>query len=358
MAMQVTFTYVEQSKLASVPITDGQLIAISDQSGYYYDMGGVRYQVGAGSSPVPVGGLPMGMANENTQPDKLYVSTSTAIEAVDGSCIYVINWMRAITQEFTLSVSNIFDKPVYTTSGARAVGMAVQSSALFIYNTVRTRGGCWDMVPIPQSALGDMGQCYAVCPDDETTTKRRAGRDIMNIEAGAIVAVLFQSAVLGDITLNVNRSGDFPVVYRDQPLQGGEINSGDVALFMFTGINYVLITVDSLIGAVAALQKNAGKSAIAWIAYPDASYAEILTAVREGQLPAFITQGEVYTLSDIGRNYYTFAPSAIKSTVELLTRSADAWTTETVEFATLSQVNAKYTKPRGGIFGGRKEKVV
>lgn len=41
--MKVIFTTTTKSKLATLPITNGQIIALSDAVGYYYDMGGVRY---------------------------------------------------------------------------------------------------------------------------------------------------------------------------------------------------------------------------------------------------------------------------------------------------------------------------
>jgi hypothetical protein len=41
--VKVIFTTTTKSKLATLPITNGQIIALSDAVGYYYDMGGVRY---------------------------------------------------------------------------------------------------------------------------------------------------------------------------------------------------------------------------------------------------------------------------------------------------------------------------
>lgn len=43
--MEVKFTVTAQEDLATLPITDGQIIAIADQPGYYYDMLGVRFRV-------------------------------------------------------------------------------------------------------------------------------------------------------------------------------------------------------------------------------------------------------------------------------------------------------------------------
>lgn len=43
--MDVKFYYTTAAKLASLPIVNGQIIALSDQTGYYYDMGGQRFRV-------------------------------------------------------------------------------------------------------------------------------------------------------------------------------------------------------------------------------------------------------------------------------------------------------------------------
>lgn len=41
--MKVIFTTTTKSKLATLPVTNGQIIALSDAVGYYYDMAGIRY---------------------------------------------------------------------------------------------------------------------------------------------------------------------------------------------------------------------------------------------------------------------------------------------------------------------------
>ena len=44
--MDVQFTTTTRENLPNLAIADGQIIAISDDNGYYYDMGGVRRSVG------------------------------------------------------------------------------------------------------------------------------------------------------------------------------------------------------------------------------------------------------------------------------------------------------------------------
>lgn len=43
--MDVQFWYTTKEKLAGLDIKDGRIIALSDESGYYYDMGGKRHRV-------------------------------------------------------------------------------------------------------------------------------------------------------------------------------------------------------------------------------------------------------------------------------------------------------------------------
>ena len=53
--MDVKFIKTTSSQLSNLPVVNGQLIALTDISGYYYDMGDVRYAVGKVYSPQELG---------------------------------------------------------------------------------------------------------------------------------------------------------------------------------------------------------------------------------------------------------------------------------------------------------------
>ena len=54
---QVRFIYISSDKLNTLPYQEGQIIALTDVSGYYYDMNGSRYKVSA-EGDINLSGVP------------------------------------------------------------------------------------------------------------------------------------------------------------------------------------------------------------------------------------------------------------------------------------------------------------
>ena len=48
-AVSLTLTRTTSAKLSTLPITDGQLIQLSDKAGWFYDSGNTRYELGSNS---------------------------------------------------------------------------------------------------------------------------------------------------------------------------------------------------------------------------------------------------------------------------------------------------------------------
>lgn len=83
-------------------------------------------------------------------------STSTAFTATidgitelgDGVCCYLKNGIVSSAENWTLNINNLGAKPVYNTiseSSRIALGFESEYTMLFIYNSTRVSGGCWDM---------------------------------------------------------------------------------------------------------------------------------------------------------------------------------------------------------------------
>lgn len=99
--MDVAYITVKSDKLATVPIADGQIIAISDKDAWFYDMEGARHKV---SGHVVANNLP-----ENTEqlyPDTLYI-------VQEGSSQGVYIWTGS---KFTAVASNNTDEQVKSIS--------------------------------------------------------------------------------------------------------------------------------------------------------------------------------------------------------------------------------------------------
>lgn len=140
----VRFIYVTSAELKSLPYQEGQIIALTDASGYYYDMGGERRTV---SNNVNLSSVPFAITTEKGSSTTLFMCVVPEIEQLNpGTCMYVINSRPSATAAFSLDVNNLGVKPVYYTNGARATRFDQNDGAFFIYNTQRQPGGCWDMI--------------------------------------------------------------------------------------------------------------------------------------------------------------------------------------------------------------------
>lgn len=85
--MDVAYITVKSNKLATVPIADGQIIAISDKDAWFYDMEGTRRKV---SGHVVANSLP-----ENTE--QLYPNTLYIVQEGNDQGIYVWTGIKFIT---------------------------------------------------------------------------------------------------------------------------------------------------------------------------------------------------------------------------------------------------------------------
>lgn len=84
--MNVQYTATTRAKLSTLPVSNGQIIALTDESAYYYDMSNERHVI---SGLRVVAGLPSAgevgclYLNTNSTPYRLYIWDATDIEFVD-----------------------------------------------------------------------------------------------------------------------------------------------------------------------------------------------------------------------------------------------------------------------------------
>lgn len=92
--------------------------------------------------------IPFGAVNGSST-STVFTATVTGItQLADGVCVYLKNGVVSSASGFTLNVNSLGAKPVYSTlasSTAVTTGFNVNTTMLFIYNSSRVTGGCWDM---------------------------------------------------------------------------------------------------------------------------------------------------------------------------------------------------------------------
>lgn len=100
-----------------------------------------------GLSSVVATKIPFG-ALDNTSTSTVMTATVTGITALeDGTAAYIRNGVVTSASGVTLNVNNLGAKPIYNTLSNAAISSTygINSTMLFIYNSSRVAGGCWDM---------------------------------------------------------------------------------------------------------------------------------------------------------------------------------------------------------------------
>ena len=348
----VRFVYVEdRAALNSVSIRNGQIIALTEEAGYYYDMNDTRYLVSQTNGDAAA--IPFGVTDSVvTALNQRVTATVPSIdELADGKCVYLVNVISATTAAFSLNVSSTGDKPVYLTDGTRATTQFKKNTgAFFVYNTARDAGGCWDMILDPKQINGHFGQGYGECTTASATSAKTATIFEYALLDGGVVAIKFSNAVTGPATLNINSSGAYPIVYQGNPLLGYEIPASSTAVFMYQSGNYILLGVDNLIEVVNTLTAALEYKDIYWCTYGVTTFQEIVDARDNEKLVALVYDQVVYILSQSLSGSVKFAPLMYRANVQILTcKVTDEWLTTDLILATKEQLDEKYTLPVDGI---------
>ena len=93
-------------------------------------------------------------------------------------------------------------------------------------------------------SLNELGICYANCTTAFTTTAKTAAVTNYKLVIGGLVAIKFTNSVIAHSTLNINNTGAKDIYYNGVAIQSNIIQSDDIALFVYDGRRYNLLTTD------------------------------------------------------------------------------------------------------------------
>ena len=290
--------------------------------------------------------LPSGQVDDTSTSTAYTAQVAGITELRDGVCCMLGNGVVTSAAGCTLNVNNLGAKPIYQTMAA-ASGVTttfnINYTMLFVYNSSRVTGGCWDMFYGYNNNTtytnASLGQGYATCSTAAATVAKTASLSSYSLTTGGIVAVKFSNAVPASATLNVNSKGAKSMYFRGAAITADVIQAGDVAVFIYS-TNYHLIAIDrwgvdiaslmssvsTLSGDVTALQTKttpvsiamtldgSGNMSFTW----DDGLADFFALYSAGQavypvLPAAYLYPDIPQLAN---EALIFEPSGINTSVE------------------------------------------
>ena len=213
----------------------------------------------AGGTQVAV--IPTGRLDSTSTATAMTATVEGIRELKDGVCVWLENGVVTSASGVKLNVNGLGAKPIYNSmADASAVTTAfnVNYTMLFVYNSTRVSGGCWDMVYGYDSNTTytppKLGFGYGTCSTAAATAAKAVSISSYTIVAGGIVVVKFDNAVPANATLNVTSKGAKAIHYKGAAITAGVIKAGDTCTFMYSTY-YHLISIDrwgSDIDALAA----------------------------------------------------------------------------------------------------------
>lgn len=92
--------------------------------------------------------IPFGQVDSTSISTAFTATVDGITELRDGICVCLQNGVINSASGYTININNLGAKPVYNSKSGNASVDAFTngSSYLFVYNSTRTSGGCWDMV--------------------------------------------------------------------------------------------------------------------------------------------------------------------------------------------------------------------
>ena len=88
-----------------------------------------------------------------------------------------------------------------------------------------------------------MGQGYTVCSSAASTLEKVASASY-TLSNGGVLVIKFDHSVPDNATLNINNKGAKPIYHMGTPIKSKVIIAGDIAVFMYNGTQYSLLTID------------------------------------------------------------------------------------------------------------------
>lgn len=194
--------------------------------------------------------IPMG-AVDGTSTDTAFTATIPGItELRDGVLVWLKNGVVTSAAGCTLNINGLGAKPIYNSIAAATATTTtfnVNYTMLFVFNSTRVTGGCWDMVYGYDSNTTytpvKLGFGYAACTTAAATAAKTASLSSYTLTANGLVAVKFSYDVPASATLNINSKGAKAIYYKDAAITAGVIKGGDTALFVYSTY-YRLLAID------------------------------------------------------------------------------------------------------------------
>lgn len=194
--------------------------------------------------------IPMGACDSTSTSTAFTASVDGITELRDGVCMWLRNGAVTSAAGFTINVNNLGAKPVYGSiadATASTTAFDKKYTVLFIYNSTRVQGGCWDYVYGFDSNTTyspvKLGFGYGTCSTAAATAAKTASISSYALTAGGIVSIKFDNDVPASATLNISSKGAKAIYYKGAAITAGVIKAGDTATFVYS-TNYHLIAID------------------------------------------------------------------------------------------------------------------
>lgn len=191
--------------------------------------------------------IPMGKVDGTSTATAFTATVAGITELRDGVCVWLTNGAITSAEGFTININGLGAKPVYHNMGATSAVTTtfnVNYTMLFIYNSSRVTGGCWDMVygynkdttytPVK------LGFGYTTCSTAAATAAKTASLSSYVLTAGGIVAIRFDNDVIANATLNISSKGAKAIYYHGAAITDGVIKAGDTVTLMYSTYYHVL----------------------------------------------------------------------------------------------------------------------
>ena len=193
--------------------------------------------------------LPIGHLDSISTATVMTATVPGITELRDGVFVWLHNGVITSASGVTLNINGLGAKPIYNSLSGAVVTttFTAASTYLFVYNSTRVTGGCWDMVygydANTTYTPAKLGQGYAVCSTPATTVAKTASISGYTLVAGGIVAIKFEYEVPANATLNITSKGSKAIYYKGAAITSGVIKAGDTVTMIYS-THYHVLSID------------------------------------------------------------------------------------------------------------------
>ena len=194
--------------------------------------------------------IPFGQVDDTSTSTAFTATISGITELKNGVCMWLKNGVVTSAEGFTIDINGLGAKPCYGSLAAATQSTTIFNinyTMLFIYNSTRVTGGCWDVVYGYDSNTTytpvKLGFAYGTCSTAAATAAKTVSLSSYTLTTNGYVAIKFTYDVPASATLNINSKGAKAMYYRGAAITGDIIKAGDVAVFVYSTY-YHLVSID------------------------------------------------------------------------------------------------------------------